>query len=64
MNSLRFILDLSFGIVADPENRDSKFTEHFCAIVENDGIEFKLIPPRSPNLNPFAERWVQSVKRE
>jgi len=45
-------------------DRDSKFTEQFCAIVENDGIEFKLIPPRSPNLNPFAERWIQSVKRE
>jgi len=45
-------------------DRDSKFTEQFCAIVENDGIEFKLIPPRSPNLNLFAERWIESVKRE
>ncbi|MDZ4782053.1 MAG: integrase core domain-containing protein [Planctomycetia bacterium] len=45
-------------------DRDSKFTEQFCAILENDGIEFKPIPPRSPNLNPFAERWIQSVKRE
>jgi putative transposase len=45
-------------------DRDTKFTEQFCATLETDGIEFKLIPPRSPNLNPFAERWVQSVKRE
>jgi len=45
-------------------DRDTKFTEQFCAIVENDGIAFELISPRSPNLNPFAERWVQSVKRE
>jgi putative transposase len=45
-------------------DRDTKFTEQFCAIVENDGIVFELIPPRSPNLNPFTERWVQSVNRE
>jgi len=45
-------------------NRDTKFTEQFCAILEIDGTEFRPIPPRSPNLNPFAERWVQSVTRE
>ncbi len=45
-------------------DRGTKFTEQFCAILENDGIEFKPIPPRWPNLNPFAERWIQSVKRE
>lgn len=45
-------------------DRDTRFTEQFCTIVENDEIAFELIPPRSPNLNPFAERWVQSVKRE
>ncbi len=43
---------------------DSKFTGQFCDIVESDGIVFELIRPRSPKLNPFAERWVQSVKRE
>ena len=45
-------------------DRDGKFTEQFCSIVESEGIEFKPIPPRSPNMNPHAEAWVQRVKRE
>jgi hypothetical protein len=35
-------------------DRDSKFTAQFCSILEADGIEFRPIPPRAPNLNPFA----------
>jgi putative transposase len=27
-------------------------------------VEFKVIPPNSPNMNPHAEAWVQRVKRE
>ena len=45
-------------------DRDSKFTAEFCSILESDGIEFRPIPPRSPNLNPFAEAWVQRTKHE
>lgn len=45
-------------------DRDTKFTKEFKSILKTDGIEFREIPPLSPNLNPFAERWVQSVKRE
>jgi putative transposase len=45
-------------------DRDAKFTAKFCSILENDGIEFRPIPPRSPNLNPFAEAWVQRTKHE
>jgi putative transposase len=45
-------------------DRDTKFTEQFCAILESDGIEFQPIPPRCPNLNPFAEAWVQRTKHE
>src|SRR4051794_19667391 len=30
-----------------------------------DGISFvSLVPPRSPNLNAFAERWIRSIKHE
>jgi putative transposase len=28
------------------------------------GVKRVPLPPRSPNLNAFAERWVQSVKEE
>ena len=45
-------------------DRDSKFSEHFCSILETDGIDFRSIPPRSPNLNPYAETWVGRTKAE
>jgi putative transposase len=45
-------------------DRDSKFTKHFCEILEDDGIEFRKIAPMSPNMNPFAEAWVQRTKQE
>ena len=45
-------------------DRDSKFTAQFCSILETDGIEFRPIPPRTPNLNPFAEAWVQRTEHE
>jgi len=45
-------------------DRDTKFTKQFCSLLEDDGIEFREIPPLSPNLNPFAEAWVQRTKRE
>jgi hypothetical protein len=28
------------------------------------GVKRLPLPPRSPNLNPFAERWVRSVQTE
>jgi len=45
-------------------DRDGKFTEQFCDILGSEGIEFRPIPPRSPNMNPHAEDWVQRVKLE
>lgn len=45
-------------------DRDSKFTARFCSIVESDGLEFRPIPARSPNMNPFAESWVGRTKHE
>jgi putative transposase len=45
-------------------DRDTKFTHQFCSVLETDGIEFRPIPPRSPNLNPYAESFVGRVKAE
>ena len=50
--------------VAGPLHRDGKFTVQFCDILESEGIEFRPIPPRSPNMSPHAEAWVQRVKHE
>jgi putative transposase len=27
-------------------------------------VQLVLLPPRSPNLNAFAEQWVRSIKQE
>ena len=45
-------------------DRDSKFTKQFCSILESDGIEFRPIPARSPNLNPYCESWVGRTRGE
>ena len=43
-------------------DRDSKFCPAFQGIIKDAGVEPVKLPPRSPNLNPVAERWVKSVK--
>jgi putative transposase len=45
-------------------DRDSKYTKSFDAILKSAGIKPVRLPPRSPNLNPFAERFVRSIKAE
>jgi hypothetical protein len=45
-------------------DRDSKFCTSFEDILKTAGVTSVPLPPRSPNLNAFAERWVRSVKEE
>jgi len=45
-------------------DRDAKYTESFGAIIKAGGVEPVALPPRSPNLNAYSERWVRSVKEE
>ena len=45
-------------------DRDTKFCAAFQALIEDAGVERVVLPPRSPNLNAYAERWVRSVKEE
>jgi transposase InsO family protein len=45
-------------------DRDTKFSEDFDSVFQAAGIEALKLPPQSPNLNAFAERWVRSVKDE
>jgi putative transposase len=43
---------------------DTKFTQQFKAVLASEGIAPHQIPFRSPNLNAFAERIVQTLKVE
>jgi len=45
-------------------DRDAKFCAAFDDVLASDGIRCLRLPPRSPNLNAFDERWVRSVKQE
>ncbi len=45
-------------------DRDSTYTEEFRAILKEQKLEVVLIPPRAPNCNPHAERFVRSIKAE
>ena len=39
-------------------DRDTKFCASFRAILATGNVKSLALPPRSPNLNAFAERWV------
>ena len=45
-------------------DRDSKFCTSFKDVLRSEGVNCLALPPHSPNLNAFAERWVRSVKEE
>ncbi len=45
-------------------DRDPLYTAQFLCMLAESGIEPVKLPPRSPNLNAFAERFVRSIKEE
>ncbi len=45
-------------------DRDPLFTRAFCEILMGSGVQPIKLPPRSPNLNAYAERFVRSIKEE
>ena len=45
-------------------DRDTKYTEQFRRLVRESGTEVIRLPPLSPNLNAYAERFVRSIKEE
>jgi putative transposase len=44
--------------------RDGKYCPAFQQNIGRAGVTRVPLPPRSPNLNGYAERWVRSVKEE
>ncbi|HIL71858.1 MAG TPA: transposase [Verrucomicrobia bacterium] len=45
-------------------DRDKKYTDQFDELLEDTGVKPVKLPPRSPNLNSHAERYVLSIKSE
>jgi transposase InsO family protein len=43
-------------------DRDPLFTTEFLTMIADAGVESVKLPPRSPNLNAYAERFVRSIK--
>src|SRR6266849_1298438 len=45
-------------------DRDTKFCAAFLDVLRSSSIRPLTLPPKSPNLNAFAERWVGSIRQE
>jgi len=58
-DSVDGILDGKRYLIHD---RDPLFTGEFLETIASVGIESVKLPPRSPNLNAYAERFVRSIK--
>src|SRR5204863_3429119 len=43
-------------------DRDPLYTQEFLSMLADLGIESVKLPPRSPNLNAYAERFVRTIK--
>ena len=45
-------------------DRDTKFTRGFRVLLASGGVETVFTPPKSPNCNAYAERFIRSIKEE
>jgi transposase InsO family protein len=45
-------------------DRDTKYSKRFREFVEEGGTNVIRLPPLSPNLNAYAERFIRSIKEE
>lgn len=65
---VKILTDYEEGFLKDKRylihDRDPLYTNEFHDILESSGIKPVKLPPRSPDLNPYAERFVKSVKSE
>ena len=64
----RNLIDSEDGLLAGKRkliiDRDTKYCADFRNLLANAGCDTIRLPPRSPNLNAYAERFVGSIKSE
>jgi putative transposase len=64
----RNLFDIESGALRDKRHliidRDTKYSGEFRAYCAREGVEVIRLPPRSPNLNAYAERFVRSINEE
>src|SRR5262249_37480098 len=62
----RNLTDSEDGILTEKRylihDRDPRFTAEFLSMITQTGVESVKLPPRSLNLNAYAERFVRSIK--
>lgn len=68
LQAARNLTDPETGFLKEKDilihDRDSKYTSHFCRTLNESGVETKKLPPESPNLNAYAERFVRTIKEQ
>src|SRR3989449_1415186 len=66
MQMARNVTMEAWGVLAPGQyllhDRDGKYGSAFQQIIDAAGVTRVPLPPRSPHLNAYAERWVRSVK--
>jgi transposase InsO family protein len=64
----RNLLDVVDGPLAGKKylilDRDTKYCAAFRQMLVREGVRVIRLPPRSPNLNAYAERWIRGVRDE
>jgi transposase InsO family protein len=64
----RNLTDVEDGFLAGKRyvlmDRDGKFCPSFRDFLEDEGVNPLLLPPRSPDLNAYIERFMRSLKSE
>ncbi len=64
----RNLTDVAIGFLSDHRylicDRDPLYTREFRETLREAGVTPVRLPPRSPDLNAYAERFVRSIKSE
>jgi transposase InsO family protein len=68
LQAMRELTDVVDGVLGPGRllicDRDPKWSRAVEAFLDHEGVRIIRIPPRAPNCNAYAERFVRSIKQE